>query len=231
MKVKTKRIAAFAASWVFALSGITAAIIQTVRMDSIKTESEDKICSFVQDCEIQECKDIPTTSIQFSAMEPEADTFEENLSTLYTLPSCPTYEGMKCYENYECITDKSSRQYTLQQIAYTDDDGFRKIGDRYLVAIGTYFEAECGTLFDIILENGEKIPAMVGDIKADIHTDAWNVYSAGKCATEFMIDDSVMSKKLLDTGDVSYYRSEWRSKVKALYVYDENILDPGDTYD
>ena len=227
MKIKTKRMAAFAISCIFVLSSVTVAVIQTARINSIKTAYEDEIFGFVQNCEISESENTPTPSMQFS--ESESDTSEENLSTLYTLPVCETYEGMKCYEDYKCIKNKTSRQYELQQIAYTDYDGFRKIADRYLVAIGTYFEAECGTLFDIILENGEKIPAIVGDIKADIHTDAWNVYSAGKCATEFMIDDSVMSKKLLDTGDVSYYCSEWRSKVKALYVYDENILDPEDT--
>ena len=150
---------------------------------------------------------------------------EEKLSTLYTLPFCDTYEGMKCYEDYRCITDKTSSQYELQMIACTDKDGFRKIGDRYLVAIGTYFEAECGTTFDIILENGEKIPAIVGDIKADIHTDVWNVYSGGICATEFIIDSDVMSGELLAMGDISCYREEWQSKVMALYVYDENIPD------
>ena len=130
---------------------------------------------------------------------------------------------MKCYEDYRCITDKSSRQYELQQIAYTDKDGFRKIGDRYLVAIGTYFETDCGTMFDIILENDEKIPAIVGDIKSDIHTDIWNVYSAGKCATEFIVDADAMNDELLIMGDVSYYREEWKSKVKALYISDKKI--------
>lgn len=228
MNVKTQRKTVFIASWIFALSSTAAAIIQTARINNLKTAYEDKIFGLIQNYENPKKENTPTPSMQFS--EPEADTFEENLSTLYTLPYCSTYEGMKCYEDYKCITDKASRQYELQQIAYTDEDGFRKIADRYLVAIGTYFEAECGTLFDIILENGEKIPAIVGDIKADIHTDVWNVYSLGKCATEFMIDDNVMSKNLLSAGDVSCYRSEWQSKVKALYVYDENILDPRNTY-
>ena len=63
-------------------------------------------------------------------------------STEYTEVECDEYiinnhSGKKTYMSYKTITDKTSRQYELQTIAYTDEYGFRKIGDRYLVAIGT----------------------------------------------------------------------------------------------
>ena len=48
---------------------------------------------------------------------------------------------MKTYMDYRTITDKSSKQYKLQQDnnVYTDDEGFRKIEDKFIVAVGTYY--------------------------------------------------------------------------------------------
>ena len=38
-------------------------------------------------------------------------------------------EMMKTFMSYTTITDKTSNQYILQQKAYTDEMGFRKIED------------------------------------------------------------------------------------------------------
>lgn len=233
INIKARKNFVFAASWALALTSTILSIIQAARFNNIRMEYEDKIS--LLSAEVENIKperqthshdSIVIESAAQIMIEPadEQNESAENLNTLYTLPPCNTYEGMKCYEDYRFLTDETSAQYAIQQLAYTDEHGFRKIDDRYLVAIGTYFDAECGTLFDIILENGEKIPSIVGDIKADIHTDVWNVYSAGKCATEFIVDTNTMDRKLLLTGDISHYCEEWQSKVEALYVYETSIL-------
>ena len=144
-------------------------------------------------------------------------------TSLFTLPDKKTYTGRKSYESYTAITDKSSMQYQLQQLAVTNEDAFRMIDDRYLVAIGTYFEAPCGSVIDIILENGTIIPAIVGDIKSDADTDIWHIFTENGCATEFIVDAEKTNAQL--TGDVSSLYAEWQSKVKAIRVYDGlNIL-------
>lgn len=236
MKIQSQRAVIIITSWSVALLSITAAAIQTARLGSVEAAYEEKSRDTTQTHE--KPIGIESTAEEFLSVHmeeitgiyeegsiPVPDGSEEISGKLYVLPVCSTYAGMKTYEDYRCITDDTSYQYELQLMAYTDKDGFRKIDNRYLVAIGTHFEAECGTLFDIILENDEKIPAIVGDIKADIHTDVWNVYSIGKCATEFIIDSDVMSKELLSIGDISFYCEEWKAKVKSLYTYDKNILD------
>ena len=43
----------------------------------------------------------------------------------------------KAYMDYRTITDTASRQYQLQQSAWTDDQGLRRLGEDYLVAMGT----------------------------------------------------------------------------------------------
>lgn len=136
----------------------------------------------------------------------------------YGLPENPAYTGFKAYEPYTSITSKTSRQWQLQQDAITDIKGFRLLDGRYLVALGTYFDAPCGTYVDIMLENGVRIPSIVGDIKSDAHTDeGTHTYSKCMCATEFIVDEKYCPVR--DTGNISYVYDEWNSKVECIWVY------------
>lgn len=216
-----------AIAWVIAISCGIIALVQSMQLEALLKEYNKSVESKT----IEDTTDFILTEKTFlneNAMtkeKPVTDDMSEILSTLYTLPYNEEYTGRKSYEDYTMITDKTSDQYKLQTMAWTNTDAFRMIDDRYLVAIGTYFEAPCGTLFDIILENSVKIPCIVGDIKADIHTDARNVYSGGVCATEFMVDVyGIADTNAYITGDISSNFADWQSKVTALRVYEKNIL-------
>lgn len=139
----------------------------------------------------------------------------------YQLPDNPDYYGFKSYEPYDLITAQSV-QLCLQQEAVTDVNGFRLLDNRYLVAVGTFCNAPCGTYIDLILENGVLIPCIVGDIKADVHTDETNTYTmATMCASEFIVDDTISPAAWY--GDVSMVYEEWRGKVVGVRVYSETI--------
>ncbi len=132
------------------------------------------------------------------------------------------YTGTKAYEYASAITNKHSDAYKLKTMSSADEEGFYRYKDRYLVAIGTYFNAPVGTLITITLENGTQIPAVVGDIKSDAHTDENNVYSMSCiCATEFIVDKSFKEC----SGDVSDVMPGWDSKVVSISVYDLNVLN------
>lgn len=77
----------------------------------------------------------------------------------------------KAYMDYRTITDKSSEQWAIQQQAYTDENGFRKIDDMYCIAVGTYYAENCGTKLIIQLDDDTEFNAIVADLKQDIHTD------------------------------------------------------------
>lgn len=137
--------------------------------------------------------------------------------TEYQLPDNPDYHGFKSYEPYDLITAQSV-QLCLQQEANTDVNGFRLLDGRYLVAVGTFCNAPCGTYVDLILENGILIPCIVGDIKADVHTDETNTYTmATMCASEFIVDESICPAAWY--GDVSMVYEEWRDKVVMVRIY------------
>ena len=149
-----------------------------------------------------------------------------NTSEPYDKFDVPKSSGFKSYMTYKAITDKSSKQYMLQSLyAYTGDYGIRKIDDRYCVAIGTRFGAQIGDYADLILENGEIIPIIVSDIKADKDTDSSNIMTAQNgCVSEFIVDTTALSKNVMKYGDVSKATELWDSSVKEIKIYDKNVF-------
>ena len=96
-----------------------------------------------------------------------------------SLPSQTSGE-FKTYMSYKAITDTSSDQWKLQQQAYTDSDGFRKVGNDFCVAIGQHYSKTVGDRkFYIKLDSGIEFTAIVsGDIKQTntqiLLIDMWN---------------------------------------------------------
>ncbi len=115
----------------------------------------------------------------------------------------------KAYMDYRHITDVCSVQYTLQQQAWTDSKGLRRIGGDYLVAMGTgWLETGCGERFLITLEGKKQITIMVGDIKADCDTDSTNRFrwcGGGANVLEFIVDTRYLAEDVKESGTVSTY--------------------------
>lgn len=133
--------------------------------------------------------------------EPVSDAAQEILDTQET--------WFKAYMDYRTITDTSSEQYALQQQAWTDSFGLRRIGDDYLVAMGTgWLDEGCGERFMVTLETGASFTVMIGDIKADRHTDASSLYrwcENGANVLEFIVDTDILSSDVKTAGTISAY--------------------------
>ena len=149
----------------------------------------------------------------------------------FVMYDIPKYEGFKSWMSYKAITNKSSKQYKLQQIASTGLGGVRVVDNRMCIAIGTAFNADIGTYVDLILEDGFIIPCVVADIKSSKHTDSSNVFTvAGKskrtiCCTEFVVDISKLDDKVKKTGDMSYVNDNWNKRVVNIIIYSKNIWE------
>lgn len=126
-----------------------------------------------------------------------------------TIEPAPTMElpdknAKKTYMDYREIKRLGSRQLELQQKAWTDEQGFRRIHDYYMVAMGTYY-GTVGDKFIITLSRGSKIKAIMGDIKANQHTDEKNQYHLKDGSiVEFIIDKEVINEKIIRSGDCSH---------------------------
>ena len=126
--------------------------------------------------------------------------------------------------SYKAISNTGSKQYKLQQVAQSSYNGLRMVNGRYLIAIGTYFKADVGTYIDLVLQNGNVIPCVVGDIKSDEHTDSTRIFtSANNCCSEFITDNKHLPATVQMTGNVSNIQEGWNSPVANFIVYDTKL--------
>lgn len=135
-------------------------------------------------------------------------------------------DSRKSYMDYTAITSTDSPQYLLQyNYAYTESNGVRAVNGRYCVALGSYYSHEVGQLVDLVLENGNVIPCVIGDNKQDIHTINNNSLGLDGGAAEFIVETGALSDQVQMMGDVSYASDDWLSSVIEIRVYDENVFD------
>jgi len=112
--------------------------------------------------------------------------------------------AFKTYMDYRKITNQSSKQWHLQQLAVTNDDGFRMFNGKYLIAVGSYYSKEVGKEFRITLADGFTFNAIVGDLKMDKHTDNNNQYMPENGnIVEFIVDVDKLDPLTKKLGDVS----------------------------
>lgn len=147
---------------------------------------------------------------------------DEPETVKYELPDDDTY--FKTYMSYRAITNTRSAQYKLQQDAWTDTNGLRRYGDDYMIAVGTFYSDTVGERFKITLANGFEFTAVVGDIKADRHTDSKNMYTPvynanGKVISanviEFIVDTSSLPRDVRLMGTVSAI-NDFEGNIKTM---------------
>lgn len=132
---------------------------------------------------------------------------------LFDVPEADT--GFKAYMDFRSIKDPTTAQYRLQQEAWTDEQGFRRFGDRYMIALGTFYSKQCGRVFRITLESGANFEAVVADIKADADTDTLHQHHEGN-VVEFIVDVSEISQDCRLMGDMSWAGEEFRGKIAEI---------------
>lgn len=117
--------------------------------------------------------------------------------------------NFKAYMGYNAVTCVSSPQYKLLngESAYTDvNTGVRMVDGRYCIAVGSYYTTTVGQKLDLYLETGVVIPCIVGDCKADCHTNSEShqfCLSNGSVA-EFIVDYSVFNYLKDGSGTVNW---------------------------
>lgn len=113
----------------------------------------------------------------------------------------------KSYMPYTAVTDTSSSQYELLNgsDAYTDiNTGIRMVGDRYCIALGSYYTTEIGQKVDLVLDNGNVIKCVLGDCKADCDTNASNQYAGSGDVAEFIVDYNIFNNLKDASGTVNW---------------------------
>ena len=105
------------------------------------------------------------------------------------------------YMDYRTITDTSSKQWELQQMAWTDSDGFRRIGDDYCVALGTFY-GQVGDRFRITTDRGNVYTVQMADAKGYDSNGWYHVAGNGKInLVEFIVATECLPSEVTVMGD------------------------------
>lgn len=182
---------------------------------------------------VAESDSVSVSSVAGSSVTEESESDpenQENVTGTEATEQPETYEVIKEYPISDGNTTKTvlpykafgknTNQAKLQSLCQTNEVGLRVYDGRFTIAVGTYFDTAVGQYFDLVLENGTVIPCIMGDLKADIHTDSRGLFTeASGCMTEFIVDRTYLPNK----NSATYCYEEWNSKVVDVIVYNKFV--------
>ena len=184
--------------------------VSSVTSEEEKNTSECEVVSEVDSEISEEVSSQPVESVVQSysdtdddvvIVHPVAEQISSNKDTRFSIAS--EASSFKSFMDYRCITNKASTQYKMQQQAYTDENGLRKIGEYFCVAMGTYY-GDLGDTFYVETDEGASWKVILADIKSNSHTDSTNRYTlANRCMMEFIIDTPCVPRSVKSSGTVN----------------------------
>lgn len=197
--------------------------------DRASLQAEIDRCLFY----IEELKAMPVygTAKEVARVEAILAIYAEEMpymdKTVISVPKTYSKRDFKSYEDYRDITSPTSPHYRLQKhYAYTNSDGIRMVEGRYCIALGSYFTTAIGQYINIVLANGTVIPCILGDQKANAHTDSLHIaHRTDGSVVEFIVDLDKLPRTPKIMGNISYSYDEWQSPVVQVIVYNINVFD------
>jgi len=107
------------------------------------------------------------------------------------------HREFKSYMSWKALSPKSKQGQFSAQATPDPETAIMMYNGRYLVALGFAYADEVGQEIDIIMESGQVIPAVVGDFKAEEHTDEHNSTQRWDgSVVEFIVSDNEAAKKV-----------------------------------
>lgn len=87
---------------------------------------------------------------------------------VFDMTKIELYNGVKSWMPGLRHWDETSPQYTFYNTVetYTDNDGFLRQGEDYVVALGQKFGIEKGTRYEVLMESGQTFTVVLGESKA-----------------------------------------------------------------
>lgn len=158
----------------------------------------------------------------------ESDSDENDMSNIYLSNyesyDTPTNCHFKSFMDYRTITDKTSKQFNMQDNeAYTDvNTGLRMVNDRYCIAVGSYYTKTIGKKIDVVLENGTIIPCIFAEAKSDEHTDKLtHRQNPNGSVIEFIVDTSLLDNRVIHSGNIESVDDYFKGEIIEIRVEKE----------
>lgn len=158
----------------------------------------------------------------------ESDSDKNDIPNIYLseyeLYDTPDNCHFKSFMDYRTITDKTSKQFDMQDNeAYTDvNTGLRMVNDRYCIAVGSYYTKTIGKKIDVVLENGTIIPCIFAEAKSDEHTDKLtHRQNPNGSVIEFIVDTPLLDNKVIHSGNIESVNDYFKGEIVEIRVEKE----------
>ena len=152
-----------------------------------------------------------------------SDYFRKNKAK-YKEYSSPSSNTFKSFEDADCISNSTKLgQGRLKKKYHLDySSGVWMVGDRYCIAIGSYYTKTIGKKIDVVLKHKGKthiLKCITADCKADKDTVSEHRIHKDGSVVEFVVNTSSLPKKAKVMGDISYAGKKFKGKISKIRVY------------
>lgn len=149
------------------------------------------------------------------------------INVTYTSLGVPKMNSSwKTWMDYRKITNRTSNQYKfVEKWAWSDYDGFMRcdgesdlgITDNYyVIALGSYYGTTIGTKYRITTDTGNVFYGVLGECKADIHTNYTHQYATdNNDVVEFVVNDEMLHPLVKSAGNANVY-IPLNGKIKSI---------------
>ncbi len=142
----------------------------------------------------------------------------------YKSYSSPSSNTFKSYEDADCITNNTKLPHGRLKRNYHLDhkSGIWMIGNRYCIAVGSYYTKKVGTKINLVLFNrGKKytLKCITSDCKANKDTIKNHRIHKDGSIVEFVVNTSYLPQKVKAMGDVSYSGEKFKGEIVKIKVY------------
>ena len=142
----------------------------------------------------------------------------------YRAYQSPSSNSFKSYEDADCITDSTKlAQGRLKKKYHLEKSGVWMVGNRYCIAVGSYYTKKIGVKIDLVLShNGRKhtLKCITADSKSDKDTISNHRVHKDGSIVEFVVKSSALNKKARYTwGNISYAGKQFRGRIVEIRVY------------
>lgn len=143
----------------------------------------------------------------------------------YKIYKSPTKVTFKAYEDADYITNSTKTAHGKLKKKYHLDSktGVWMVGNRYCIAMGSYYSKKIGTKIDLVLcHKGKKriLKCIIADVKSDRHTtNNYRICRNSGGLVEFVVRTSSIPRQAKLMGDVSYAHKKFKGKTIKIKVY------------
>ena len=158
------------------------------------------------------CQTIEEVEVNEDNSDLESDSDKNDIPNIYLseyeLYDTPDNCHFKSFMDYRTITDKTSKQFDMQNNeAYTDvNTGLRMVNDRYCIAVGSFYTKTIGKKIDVVLENGTIIPC---------------IFAEDGSVIEFIVDTPLLDNKVIHSGNIEFVNDYFKGEIVEIRVEKE----------